>query len=146
MTFHSLFELFLSWFKPKALETLPPTPVSTTIKIYIGDQVVGAIQSISIEELNNNNATSAAPNKITANRIRFDRARIAEAFSRGFVHKASQKIPFQIEIEDKEVVTTIQNAWIDEDVGYSYVTNDWTIIDCMKLVAEKIFSKKKKKK
>ena len=88
----------------------------------------------------------AAPNKVTANRIRFDRARIAEAFNRGFVNKAAQKIPFQIEIEDKEVITTIQNAWIDEDVGYSYVTNDWTIIDCMKLVAEKIFSKKKKKK
>lgn len=145
MTIHSLFDLFLSWFKPKEPQVIT-APISTTIKIYIGDKVVGVIQSISIEELNNNTGTSAAPNKITANRIRFDRARISEAFNRGFVHKAAQKIPFQIEIEDKDVITTIQNAWIDENVGHSYVTNDWTIIDCMKLVAEKIFSKKKKKK
>ena len=145
MTFYNLFDLFLSWFKPRSKAPLSKPISTTTIIVRVGDKVVGAISSISIEEYRPyNDATRAASsNKITANRIRFDRARIAEAFSRGFIHKNSQIYPLQIEVIDEKAKTTIQNAWIDEDVGFSYMTNDWIIVDCIKLIAEKIFSKKK---
>jgi hypothetical protein len=138
MIFKSLYELFLSWFAPKEL----PKPTFTTIKILVGDKVVGSIQTLSIIELNNDTSKLSTPNKVTAHRVRFDKLRIGEAFSRGFVNENAQKLPFQIEIEDDHVITKVQNSWIDGAVNY-YMASNWIIIDCIDFVAEKIYSKKK---
>lgn len=116
-------------------KTVPP--LTTTIIVKVGDNVVGAIQNVSIKETPSD---AAAPVKVEAHRVRFDRARIAEAFSRGYVHVAAQKYPLQIEVTSGTITTIIQNAWI-EAIDWSYVTNDWIIVECMNLVAELVKKK-----
>ena len=82
----------------------------------------------------------------TCQRVRFDRLRITEAFSRGFVHVASQVYPFDIVILDKQkrdqgsqISTVIKNVWIS-GLDYTYQISDWVITDSMTWEAETIFS------
>lgn len=132
MTIKAFITKLISLFSKAAAPAIAPT---TIIKIKFSDKVVGVIQSIDIKELKDK------PPKITASRTRFNRLVLEEIFSRGYVHKAAQKFPFQIEIQDDQMITTIQNAWI-EDISYSYQTNDWVIVEEMKLEAEEIKSYK----
>src|SRR5690606_7889342 len=109
------------------------TALSTHVVIRVGMNPVGAIQNITIQERRSVNPVDevgtdghidSAPVKSTditgsCKRIRYDRLRIAEAFSRGFLHVKSQRIPFDIDIYDKwngdnenMIVTTIKNVWI----------------------------------
>lgn len=135
--------------------------LSTNIVIKVGDYIVGAIQSINvdekrsirmIDEVGTDGHIDSAPNKsadYTGNceRVRFDRQRIAEAFNRGFVHVSSQRIPFDIEIHDifadsdtnNAVITVLKNVWISS-IGYTYNVSDWIITDKMGFEAETAFS------
>lgn len=136
------------------------TAISTNIIIKVGTQSVGAIQKLSIseqrtvqtiDEVGTDGHIDSVPNKSTditgdCTRIRFDRLRIAEAFGRGFVHVASQRVPFDIVIMDNwngdnesAVITTIKNVWI-EKISYSYGASDWIIVDDMSWKAETIYS------
>src|SRR5580692_4449375 len=96
------------------------TAISTNILIAVrtptGYQPVGAVQSMAIsekrsikmiDEVGTDGHIDSVPNQSTnitgtCQRIRFDRLRVAEAFSRGFIHAASQVYPFDIVVMDKQ--------------------------------------------
>jgi hypothetical protein len=136
------------------------TAISTNIIILVNDTPVGAVQSLSIneqrsimmvDEVGTDGHVDSVPNKSTnitgsCDRIRFDRLRITEAFSRGFLHVASQVYPFDIVILDKQkrdqgsqISTVIKNVWI-KGLSYTYQVSDWVITDKMEWEAESIFS------
>ena len=136
------------------------TAISTNIIIMVNNTAVGAIQSMSIsekrgikmiDEVGTDGHIDSVPNVSTnitgsCQRVRFDRLRVAEAFSRGFVHVASQVYPFDIVILDKQkrntgsqISTVIKNVWIS-GIDYTYQVSDWVITDTMSWEAESIFS------
>ena len=136
------------------------TALSTNIIIKVGPNAVGAIQKLSIDEqrsvspideVGTDGHIDSAPTKSTdikgtCDRIRFDRMRIAEAFSRGFVHVHSQRIPFDIVIIDNwngdganSLVTTIKNVWIT-GISYSFGADNFIIHDNMTWMAETIYT------
>lgn len=136
------------------------TGISTNIVIKVGPTAVGAIQNISVREQRNiqmvdevgtDGHIDSVPIKSTdisgeCRRTRFDRLRIAEAFSRGFLHVHAQRIPFDIVILDKwngdgnnTIITTIKNVWI-QSINYQYQAENWIIVDDMSWVAEAISS------
>lgn len=136
------------------------TAISTNIIIMVGNQAVGAIQSMAIsekrgikmiDEVGTDGHIDSVPNVSTnitgtCQRVRFDRLRITEAFSRGFLHAASQVYPFDIVVMDKQkrnvgnqISTVIKNVWIS-GLDYTYQANDWVITDTMTWEAETIFS------
>jgi hypothetical protein len=136
------------------------TAISTNIIILVNNTPVGAVQSLAIterrqikmiDEVGTDGHVDSVPNQSTnvtgtCQRIRFDRLRITEAFSRGFVHAKSQQYPFDIVILDKQkrdqgsqISTIIKNVWIGE-LSYTYQVSDWVITDSMNWEAEDIFS------
>jgi hypothetical protein len=136
------------------------TAISTNIIILVNNQAVGAVQQMTINEQRNitmidevgtdghidSVPTSSTNISGSCQRIRFDRLRITEAFSRGFVHIASQVYPFDIVILDKQkrdqgsqISTIIKNVWI-ESLGYTYDAGNWVITEAMGWKAETIFS------
>jgi hypothetical protein len=136
------------------------TAISTNIIILVNNTPVGAVQSLAIsekrsikmiDEVGNDGHVDSVPNQSTnvtgsCQRIRFDRLRITEAFSRGFIHAASQVYPFDIVILDKQkrdqgsqISTVIKNVWIS-GLDYTYQVSDWVITDTMTWEAEQIFS------
>jgi hypothetical protein len=136
------------------------TAISTNIIIMVNNTAVGAIQSMAIsekrglkmiDEVGTDGHIDSVPNVSTnitgsCQRVRFDRLRVAEAFSRGFVHVASQVYPFDIVILDKQkrdqgsqISTVIKNVWIS-GIDYTYQVSDWVITDTMTWEAETIFS------
>src|SRR5690349_19490990 len=104
-----------------------------------------------IDEVGTDGHVDSVPNQSTnvtgtCQRVRFDRLRIAEAFSRGFVHAKSQVVGFDIVIIDRQkrdqgsqISTVIKNVWISE-LSYTYQVSDWVIMDTMNFEAEDIFS------
>lgn len=136
------------------------TALSTHIVIRVGPNPVGAIQTIEVreertvtpvDEVGTDGHIDSAPTRSTnisgtCRRVRYDRLRVAEAFSRGFLHAKSQRIPFNIDIFDKwngdnenMIVTTIKNVWIT-GIDYSYAADNWIITDNMSWMAEDISS------
>jgi len=134
--------------------------LSTQMIIRVGNTAIGAIQELSInerrsismvDELGTDGHIDSAPIKSTdisgsCNRIRFDRLRVTEAFSRGFLHVKSQRVPFDIDIYDRwgnddnqVIVTTIKNIWI-ESIQTALRADNWLITDNMGWVAEDIYS------
>jgi hypothetical protein len=127
------------------------TAISTNILIKVGPSTVGAIQTINvdeerkismIDEVGTDGHIDGVPSASTnisgsCKRIRFDRMRIAEAFSRGFVHTHSQRFPFDIVIIDNwngagnaSIVTVLEGVWISK-ISYAYGKDDWVISDDM---------------
>ena len=136
------------------------TGLSTSIIIRVGPNAVGAIQTLDIredrtinpvDEVGTDGHIDSTPIRSTnytgtCRRIRYDRLRVAEAFSRGFLHAKSQRIPFDIDIYDKwngdngnAIVTTLKNVWIQE-ISYAYAADNWIITDNMTWMAEDISS------
>lgn len=137
------------------------THLSTNIIIKVDGNVVGAVKSLEvteartikmIDEVGTDGHIDSAPSASTnitgsCQRTRFDKMRIAEAFSRGFIHVHAQRIPFDLEIQDifadsdpgNAIITTIRNVWI-KDIRYTYSADDFIIVDNMSWEAEGIFS------
>jgi hypothetical protein len=137
------------------------THLSTNIIIKVDGNIVGAVKSLSvsesrsikmISEVGTDGMIDSAPSASTeisgrCSRTRFNRLRMTEAFGRGFVHISSQRIPFDIEIQDifhdsdptNAIITTIQNVWISS-LGYDYSSDDFVIVENMDWKAERIFS------
>lgn len=136
------------------------TALSTNIVIKVGPNTIGAIQNLSvtearsiimIDEVGTDGHIDGVPNKSTdisgeCKRIRFDRMRVSEAFSRGFVHAHAQRVPFDIIIIDNwngdgnsAIVTTVQGVWI-ENISYAYGVDNWVISDDMRWKAQSISS------
>ena len=136
------------------------TAISTNIIISVGPNTIGAVQELNIDETRNimqinevgtDGHIDSVPNQSTnitgtCNRIRFNKMRISEAFSRSFVHVHSQRFPFDIVIIDQwngsdnnALITTIKNVWI-KSIGYRYSAADWVITDNMTWEAETIYT------
>lgn len=137
------------------------TGVSTNIIVIVDDIKVGAIKSLNIrearsitqiDEVGTDGHVDSVPSKSTnitgsCSRTRFDGLRIAPAFERGFIHAGSQRIPFDIEIQDiflstdpnEALVTVIKNIWISE-IAVTYRADDFVIVEDMNWEAEDIFS------
>lgn len=134
--------------------------LATQIVVRVGPNPVGAIQSIEfreertvtpVDEVGTDGHIDSAPTRSanisgTCRRFRYDRLRISEAFSRGFLHVKSQRIGFNIDIYDKwsgenenMIVTTLKNVWIT-GIDYSYQADNWIITDSMSFMAEDISS------
>lgn len=141
MGIRNLYNKLISFFKPVSPDVTSVVSPSTKIIVRVGDNVIGAIQSISIQEKRSPDGYDSVTAKIS--RVRFDKMRIAEAFSRGFLHVNSQRYPFDIEIEDENFITILKNVWITS-LAYTYSVNDWVITDCMEVEAETIYSVKVK--
>jgi len=137
------------------------THLSTNIIIKVDDNVIGAVKSLQInesrevkmiDEVGTDGHIDSAPTRSTdisgsCTRTRFGRMRIAEAFSRGFVHVGAQRIPFDIEIQDffadsdmgNAIITTINNVWI-KSIEVTYSAEEFIIAETMTWVAESIWS------
>lgn len=141
------------------------TAISTNIIITVrssnGTNIpVGAIQQMRVQEsrtihmvdeIGTDGHIDSVPMKSTdikgsCQRVRFDRLRVAEAFSRGFIHVSSQAYPFDIVIFDKQklaqgqqISTVIKNVWIS-DISTTYNADNWIITDDMSWEAETVFS------
>lgn len=136
------------------------TGLSTNIIIRVGPNTVGAVQELSVtearplvmvDEIGTDGHIDSVPRAATnvsgnCTRIRFDRMRIAEAFSRGFVHASAQRIPFDIVIIDNwngdgnsALITTIKNVWIG-NLNTTYRADNFIITDSMQWEAETIYT------
>lgn len=134
------------------------THLSTNIYIAVEGVPVGAVSKLditeqrsikTISEVGTDGVIDSAPQSSTeisgsCTRTRFNGKRIAEAFRRGFVHVAAQRLPFDIQIFDliqgdgnNVIVTTIKNVWI-ENISYSYDSDNFIIVDTMRWKAESI--------
>jgi hypothetical protein len=144
------------------------TAVSTQIIIQVDGNPIGAITDLNysesrtiaqIDEVGTDGHIDSVPKSSTSisgscNRTRFDGLRVASAFSRGFVHVHSQRIPFDIVIldifaadedddgfngSDGVVTTVIKNVWINK-IDTKYASSDFVIVDTMGWEAEHIYS------
>ncbi len=137
------------------------THLSTNIVVKVDGNIIGAIKSLSINEsrdirmiseVGTDGVIDSAPSSSTqisgsCSRTRFARMRVAEAFGRSFIHVHSQRIPFDIEIQDifhdsdptNAIITTIKNVWI-AGIRYEYQSDDFIIVDNMEWKAERIYS------
>lgn len=137
------------------------THLSTNIVILVNNNLVAAVKKLNIDEardiavideIGTDGHIDSAPRKSTnitgsAERTRFDRQRIAEAFDRGFVHVAAQRIPFDIQVQDNfqgsdddsVIITTIRNVWINK-IGVNYSSDDFIIVESLGWQAESIDS------
>ena len=138
--------------------------LSTNIIIQInnssGSTTVGAIQSLTVNEAGNikmidevgtdGHIDSVRHSSVNVSgsceRVRFDGIKIAEAFSRGFVHVHSQIYPFDIYIIDKNrketknyITTVIKNVWL-RSIDTTYSAADFVLVDKMNWDAETIYS------
>ena len=130
------------------------TGLSTQIIIKVNTEAVGAIQSIApnqtrpierIGEVGLDGVLELVPNKPTIyeasiERIVFDRLRLPEAFSRGFVNIKSQVISFDIDIidrtngdDDAAIVTTLKECWF---TAYkpTYTSGDYIIKESASII------------
>lgn len=148
-------------YDPTSQRSRTATHLSTNIVVLVEGIAVGAIQTLQIteqrslkmiDEVGTDGHIDSAPQSSTnisgsCTRTRFDRQRIAEAFLRGFVHVAAQRVPFDIEIQDNfagsddesKIITTIRNVWI-ERINYTYSAGDFIIVEDMSWQAESIDS------
>lgn len=145
------------------------TAVSTQIIIQVDGNPIGAVQDMSIDEkrdikmideIGTDGHIDSVPSRSTSisgrcSRVRFDGLRIASAFSRGFVHAHSQRVPFDIVIfdifaadeddadgfnaSDNVITTVIKNVWIG-NLSVKYSSSDFVITEDMSWEAEHIYS------
>lgn len=137
------------------------THVSTNIIIEVGTEAVGAVRQLSvtetrritqIDEIGTDGHIDSVPSQSTnitgsCQRTRFDNLRIAAAFSRGYIHVAAQRLPFDIVIKDlfagndeaSILITTIKNVWISK-IASTIRADDFVIVDDMDFEAEHIYS------
>jgi len=144
------------------------THVSTNIIIEVAGNSVGAIRQLSVNEARNiamidevgtDGHIDSVPQKSTdisgsCQRTRFDGLRMAQAFSRPWIHVAAQRIPFDIVIKDifaasgtidgaidesSTLVTTIRNVWISK-INVTYRADDFVIVEDMDWQAEHIYT------
>ena len=111
--------------------------MTTTILVCLNDVPVGAIQSFTLKEFKSVEDGYSTNCKIEGSRMVLDKTKIAELFSRGFVHEKAQIYPIQIIVKDDVVVTKIHNAWFNA-IDYTYTTGDWIILENLVLEAEEV--------
>jgi hypothetical protein len=134
--------------------------LSTNIVIRVNAIAIGAIQEIQytesrnitmVDEVGTDGHIDSAPTKSTdvtgsCQRLRFSRARLTEAFGRGYLHLHSQRIPFDIDIYDiangdgsNAIVTTLKNVWFN-NLAMTMQASNWLITETAQFMAEEIYS------
>jgi len=134
--------------------------LSTHILIKVSNKIVGAIQSLApsetraltrIKEVGTDGYLEIVPTgpadiSIEVERLLFDYQHLPEAFSRGFAHIQSQRLPFNIEVhqedgtsDGKTIVTTYQNCWMTS-FSSSYTAGDYLITERATIWAESVKS------
>jgi len=137
------------------------THLSCNIILKVSGNVIGALQSVNINESRNIRMISelgtdghidSAPQASTEHsgriqRVRYDKMRMFEAFGRGFIHLHSQRIPFDIEVHDifhdadasNAIITTLKNVWF-KSLSFDYTVSDYIIQENTDFVCERIYS------
>jgi hypothetical protein len=105
-----------------------------------------------VKEIGTDGNIDSHPNSATqysgsCTRVRFARTRITEAFGRGFVHAHSQRLPFDIEIQDifadsdraNAVITVLKNVWIN-NLSVNYQADNYVVSESMQFQFERIYS------
>jgi hypothetical protein len=136
------------------LDSKTHTLLSTQIIVKVGQNAVGAIQSLTtnvnrglrrIPEIGTDGTIEIVPNRITettltVRRVVFDRLRMTEAFGRGFINIQAQRIPFDIEVHENfknesAQVHVYRNCWFTR-VGTTYGTDDYVVTEDADIWAE----------
>lgn len=137
------------------------THLSCDIIIKVSNNIIGAVQSLNINENRNikmiselgtdGHVDSAPTSSVDVGgriqRVRFAKMRLFEAMSRGYIHLHSQRIPFDIEIHDffhdsdksNAIITTLKNVWF-KSLSYDYTVSDYVIQENADFVCERIYS------
>ena len=123
------------------------TGLSTQLVIKVNSEAVGAIQTLTptetrnaerVKEIGLDGVLELVYNQptvyeATLERIVFDRLRLPEAFSRGFIHIKSQLVTFDIDIidrsngeDDAAVVTTLKECLFTK-FAPTYTASDYII-------------------
>ncbi len=135
--------------------------LSTLIEVKVGEERVGAIQSLGysetrtierIQEVGTDGVIEIVPvaatfYELTAERLVFERLRLPEAFARGFQHIQSQAVPFTIEIThynnypiqtdaDKDRRMKYINCWF-QAYGGTYRSGAYLITETATIWAER---------
>lgn len=109
------------------------------IKVLVGDNVIGAIQSISL--LDGPPLENAMRQKLTVSRMRLDKEKmeLSRLFSRNFVHTNAQRFPIQIVVEDEaqKEILRIHNAWLETIIA-SFSTENLILLEGVELAAESV--------
>jgi hypothetical protein len=108
--------------------------LNTKIIIKVNNSQVGVIQNISYKE----NPVSGS-----CDRIRFDTKKIESIFMHGYIHVASQYVPFNIVIldsfaDDSYNITVIKNVWI-RNIGIIFTASDFVVAENVDWEAECIY-------
>jgi hypothetical protein len=137
------------------------TGLSTQIIVKVKEKIVGAIQTVTInqtrdmnkvKELGTDGIIEIHPNKATeysieVTRIVFDKQRMTEAFGRGYINIKSQMVPFDIEIIDStggtsdsdQITHKLINCWFS-NYRPSYGADAFVISEQATIVCEDIIS------
>ena len=136
------------------------TALSTFIVVKVGGIPVGALQTLSIQqvrqitpidEIGTDGSIDSSPiqsTRITGSvkRLRYDLAYLTTAFSRDYLNIAAARIPFDIDIFDNwngsgssSVITTLKNVWFNQ-LSVSFTKDNWLITEDANFMAEQIYS------
>lgn len=113
------------------------TGLSTQILVVVDEQPIGAIQNLSVSqnrglervtEVGTDGVveivpTSATQVSLTINRIVFDKKRLTESFSRGYLNIHAQRIPFDIFVYDFQNARSSTEQSADPGSGLALAPN-----------------------
>jgi hypothetical protein len=137
--------------------------LSTLITIKVNNETVGALQTLTINQQREtakwqeigtdgfveNHPKNAANITADATRLVFDGLSITEAFSRGFFNLQAQRVPFDIQIIDRQsgdgsfaVVHTLHSCWFTR-LSTPYKSDNFLItqtaaIDCLRVTTQRM--------
>ena len=142
------------------------TGLSTQIVVMVNGQPVGAIQSFGqtqqrstrpITEVGTDGVIEIVPSSATQislsiQRIMFDGLSLPEAFSRGFVNIAAQRMPFDIVVIDRsnqdpsdaigtgsERVTVYKNCWFT-NLAKTFSSQDYIVSETASVRCETVYT------
>jgi len=141
------------------------TGLSTQIAILVNGNPVGAIQSFGqtqarstkpITEVGTDGVIEIVPSgaaqiSLSIQRMVFDGLSITEAFKRGFMNIAAQRIPFDIVVVDKFssgsnsdpncLVTVYKNCWFT-NISKTYSSQDYVISENANVSCETVYTQR----
>lgn len=137
--------------------------LSTLITIKVNNTLIGALQSLEIKQSRDkakwqeigtdgfveNHPKGAADVSINAQRLVFDGLSMTEAFARGFFNIQAQRVPFDIQIIDRQagddklaVVHTLHSCWFTSLTtpyrAEAYLITQSASIDCLKITTQRM--------
>lgn len=137
--------------------------LSTLITVKVGNTTVGALQALTINQKRDvakwqeigtdgfveNHPKTAANISLSVQRIVFDGLSITEAFSRGFFNLQAQRIPFDIQVIDRQsgdgssaIVHTFGSCWFTALTtpykSENFLVTQSSEIDCLRVTTQRM--------